>query len=232
MKRYQWPKAIPPLTPEQQIISDDFMRHWHEILPGKYGIIERFNHGYPLKYLPAVKPFRTIELGAGLGEHLNYEDISIQEYHCVELRENMASEIQRRFPKIKSITADCQDKLPYPDGYFDRSVAIHVFEHLHNLPRAVDELARVMKPGGIVSMVIPCDPGFAYAIARKISAEKIFKKRYDIPYKYFINREHINNPDEILSVMAKHMTEIDRCYFPLGIPIRHVNLCMGITYQT
>ena len=26
----RWPKVIPPLTPEQQAISDDFMRHWHE----------------------------------------------------------------------------------------------------------------------------------------------------------------------------------------------------------
>ena len=29
--RFRWPKAVPPLDAEQRRISDDFMRHWHEI---------------------------------------------------------------------------------------------------------------------------------------------------------------------------------------------------------
>src|SRR5437868_733101 len=43
-----WPKSIPELTPEQKRISDDFMRYWHEVLPKKYGVVDDFNHGYPV----------------------------------------------------------------------------------------------------------------------------------------------------------------------------------------
>src|SRR5690349_20198224 len=43
----KWPKTFPPLTEEQKRISDDFMKAWHEVLPQKYGVIEKFNHGYP-----------------------------------------------------------------------------------------------------------------------------------------------------------------------------------------
>lgn len=49
----KWPKTFPPLTPEQQRISDDFMKHWHEVLPRKFGVIDRFNHSYPVRHTAA-----------------------------------------------------------------------------------------------------------------------------------------------------------------------------------
>jgi ubiquinone/menaquinone biosynthesis C-methylase UbiE len=46
-----------------------------------------------------------------------------------------------------------------PNSHFDRLIAIHVLEHLPNLPRAIDECHRVLKLGGKFAVVIPCDPG-------------------------------------------------------------------------
>ena len=82
--RYIWPKISPPLSERERAISDDWMHFWHEVLPKRYGSIEKFNHGYPLKYLPDRPHFRTIEIGAGSGGHLEFEDLSRQDYHCVE----------------------------------------------------------------------------------------------------------------------------------------------------
>lgn len=60
----KWPKTFPPLTPEQQFINDDFMKYWHEVLPNKYGIVNRFNHSYVVKN--AQEQFlRTLEIGGG-----------------------------------------------------------------------------------------------------------------------------------------------------------------------
>ena len=75
MKTTPWPKVLPPLATEQKRISDDFMKYWHEVLPKKYGVVDDFNHGYPVKHAPAN--FRTtLEIGAGLGEHLAYEKLT------------------------------------------------------------------------------------------------------------------------------------------------------------
>jgi SAM-dependent methyltransferase len=41
------------------------------------------------------------------------------------------------------------EKLDFPDGTFDLVVSNATFEHIHNVPRAVSELARVMKKGGV-----------------------------------------------------------------------------------
>ncbi len=228
--RDRWPKEPPPLNVEQAAIADDWMRYWHEVLPNKFGLIERFNHGYPLRHCPAGRP-RTLELGAGIGAHVGQEDLSRQEYHCVELRENMAAELRRRFPSVIVLTKNCES-LPYEDAFFDRIVAVHVLEHLHDLPRAVKEAQRVLKPGGIFSMVIPCDPGVAYEIARKISSERMFRGRYSLPYMWLMRREHLNSPREVLSVMRGAFEEVDREYFPLKlIPSSHANLCLGATFR-
>jgi SAM-dependent methyltransferase len=231
LPRFQWPKVIPPLDAEQQRISDDFMRHWHEVLPKRFGAIERFNHGYPLRILPPCSPFKTLELGAGLGAHLAFEDLSRQDYHCIELRQNMADAIKQRFPTVTAIVGDCQRSLPYENAFFDRIVVVHVLEHLPDLPSCLSEVKRVLKPSGLLSVVLPCDPGLAYEIARKISAERIFKKRYQMPYDWLIRREHINSPREILGLLNKRFHEVDRVYFPLHIPIANLNLCIGTTHR-
>ncbi len=93
----KWPKIFPPLTADQQVISDDFMKYWHEVLSSRYGIIDKFNHDYSVKH--AQNDFvTTLEIGAGLGEHLEYEKLTDQQrqnYVALELRENMAAQIRK-----------------------------------------------------------------------------------------------------------------------------------------
>lgn len=227
--RFKWPKTVPPLSQAQQALADDFVRHWHEVLPQRYGMIEKFNHTYPMRYLPDQDRWRTLELGAGIGAHLAFEPLDRQDYHCIELREIMAAEIRRRFPSVRTTIGDCQKRIPYDDAFFDRVVVIHVLEHLPNLPAAISEVHRVMKPNGIFSAVLPCDPGLAYELARKISAERIFRARYHMPYHWFARREHINSPAEIMHVIRRYFDIYDTRYFPLAIPVVNLNLCIGVT---
>lgn len=235
MNAASWPKVIPPLTPEQQRISDDFMQHWHEVLPRKYGLVDDFNHEYAVQHAP--REFRTtLEIGAGLGEHLAYEKLSEEQernYVALELRENMAARIRERFPRVQVRVGDCQRGLDFPDGHFDRVLAIHVLEHLPDLPAAIREMRRLCHPErGVFSVVIPCEGGLAYSLARKISAQRIFEKRYQQPYRWFISREHLNVPAEILRELAPHFDIVHRSFFPLMVPWVFCNLCIGLTLRS
>jgi SAM-dependent methyltransferase len=230
----KWPKVFPPLSDEKKRISDDFMKYWHEVLPKKFGIIEKFNHGYAVRHAPAGF-HRTLEIGAGLGEHLEHEKLTPeqeQNYYAVELRPNMTAALQSRFPRIRAITGDCQQRLDFPDGFFDRILAIHVLEHLPNLPAAVREMYRLCeKDKGIFTVVIPCEGSFAYTLARKISAQRIFEKRYNQSYKWFIDREHINLPHEILEELRPYFEVERRRFFPLPPPMFWCNLVAGFTLR-
>jgi SAM-dependent methyltransferase len=224
----KWPKQLLALTDEQRRIKDDFMKHWHEVLPRRYGLIERFNHGYPARQ---HRPGRVLEIGAGLGEHIEYEDLHGVEYYALEMRENMAAEIRRRFPAVHAITGNCEERIDFPDASFDRILAIHVLEHLPNLPAAIGEVRRLLKTDGEFIVVIPCEGGLAYSLARRISAQRIFEARYNTSYDWFIRTEHINVPSEILSELKPHFEIVDREFFPLRIPSITLNLVIGLTLR-
>lgn len=232
----KWPKRFAALTEEQQIISNDFMKHWHEVLASRkqYSLIEKFNHNYSVKHAPADF-LHTLEIGAGLGEHLDYEKLSPmqkQSYVAFELRENMATKIKERHPEVKTLVGDCQQRLPFADNYFDRIIAVHVLEHLPNLPETIKEMHRLChKARGCFSIVIPCEGGFLYSLARKMSAQRIFKHRYKQPYQWFIEREHVNKPHEIFAELKPYFKIQQRCFFPFVLPTTNLNLCIGLTLK-
>jgi SAM-dependent methyltransferase len=223
------------MTPEQKRISDEFMKLWHEELPHRFGVVENFNHSFPVRH--SRPGFRSsIEIGAGLGEHLHYEKLTAEQeenYYAVELRENMAMEIRRRFQKVKAITGDCQARLDFADGTFDRYIAVHVLEHLPNLPECLREAYRLLdKERGQLLVVIPCEGSPAYSFARKISAERMYNRHFEGGYTWLISREHINRPHEILAELDRYFTIEKKVFFPLPfLPFVFNNLCIGISLR-
>ena len=237
MSTPSWPKVLPPLTLEQKQRSDAFMRIWHEELAARpqYGPIERFNHHYPVQHSPPG--FRTtLEIGAGLGEHLAYEQLTPEQennYYCNEYRENMAAEIRHRFPRVHTVVGDCQQRMDFVDGFFDRILAIHVLEHLPDLPACLRELRRLINPvHGRLLVVIPTEGSLTYTLARKVSAQRVWHRHFTAPYAEFYTREHINLPQEILTELSPHFEiEARRC-FPLPfLPFVVTNLVIGLSLR-
>ena len=145
----------------------------------------------------------------------------------------MAAEIRRRFPKIQAVTGDCQARLDFPDGHFDRYIAVHVLEHLPNLPACIREAHRLLdKQRGQMLVVIPCEGSPAYSLARKISAERVYNRHFKGGYTWLISREHINRPHEILAELDPYFTVERKVFFPLPfLPFVFNNLCIGLSLQ-
>jgi SAM-dependent methyltransferase len=224
-----WPKQLPESSDEEQRVRDAFIRRWHEILPRRGRIVERFNHDYPLR--GPVPKGRTLDIGAGLGEHVRFEDLTRQEYYALELRPEMAAVIEERYPQIQTIVADCQRHLPFRDGFFDRILAIHVLEHLPDLPRALDEISRVLAPRGRFVVVIPCEGGLVYWLARRTTAQRVFEREFGRAYTRVIRGEHLNVPWEVTTELRKRFRVVHSQYFPLRIPSVALNLVIGITLE-
>jgi hypothetical protein len=81
-------------------------------------------------------------------------------------------------------------------------------------------------------VLIPTEGSLAYTIARKISAERVYKKRYGGDYSWFYRREHINRPDEILEELDPYFTVENRRFFPLPfLPLISCNLIIGLSLR-
>jgi len=46
-------------------------------------------------------------------------------------------------------------RLPFPDATFDRIICAEVLEHIHDYGRMLDEIYRVLKPGGMLAVSVP-----------------------------------------------------------------------------
>jgi SAM-dependent methyltransferase len=222
----RWPKSVATLTQEQIRVRNDWAHHYLVRLPQDYRRITAFNHAYPAR---SARPGRTLEIGAGLGEHMRYENLSAQEYHAVDLLEGMTEAIRRDFPSARTLVADCQAPLPYDDHSFDRAIAIHVLEHLPNLPAALQQIARKLKPGGVFAVVIPCEGGLGYGLGRRFTSKPAFERRYKTSYDWFIKSEHVNTAREILHELRARFEITDTTYYPCRIPLVDLNLLIGLT---
>jgi hypothetical protein len=114
ISRFKWPKQLPPMSPEQRDIADDFMAFWLSVLPKKFGLAEKFNHGYPLlslARLPSDRNWKSVSASALTSRANRWIDKNTIVSSC-------AKRWRRRF-------VSC---------IFDRVIAVHVLEHLPNLP--------------------------------------------------------------------------------------------------
>jgi ubiquinone/menaquinone biosynthesis C-methylase UbiE len=134
-------------------------------------------------------------------------------------------------PRITVLLACVQEHLSFPENHFDRVVAVHVLEHLPNLPAAVREMHRVCAPHATVSVVIPCEGSLATTMARRFSAQRLYEKRYKRPSDLLIRREHLNLPDEIKEELTPLFETTHRSFFPVPLPITWCNVFIGMTLR-
>jgi SAM-dependent methyltransferase len=211
------------------------MKLWLEVLPQRYSGIERFNHGYPVSRWAAFvaqqpqRVIRTLEIGAGLGAHLGFEDLSRQEYYALEMREGLLDALRARYPAVHAVLGNIEQRTPFDDAYFDRVIVVHVLEHLPNLPSALDEIHRLLNPQGAFLAVIPCEGTLAYSLARRISAQRIFERTFHMPYKPIIEREHVSTYHEIRHELTQRFRITHEQRWPLPWLPLTCNLVAGLT---
>lgn len=223
----QWPKQLPVLSDEQERIREDFYQVWQHRIPRRYKFVNWFDHKYPARRRRAGE--RTLEIGAGLGSQLAFEGTDDQEYVATDLRESMIEQLRERYPGAEAIVANAQAELPFPDDSFDRVIAVHVLEHLPNLPAALDEIQRVIRPDGRFAVVIPCEGGLVHRAIRARTARPLFEKKYGTSYDWFVATEHCNVPWEIEHELRKRFEVKGRTFFPFLAPSVNLNFAYGLT---
>lgn len=99
---------------------------------------------------------RVLDCGVGSGSlsiALDGIVTSPVEYHAIDTSSEMLVQARSKM-HAAGLRVDCQQAnvlyLPYDDQSFDVVMAAHVLEHLPNPRRALKEMIRVLKPGGMV----------------------------------------------------------------------------------
>lgn len=90
---------------------------------------------------------------------------------------------ERRTTRPGWVAADLNDDLPFRDSEFDLVLMLEVIEHLPDIPHALGEVARVLKPGGTAILTTPNRLNVASRIHYLLTG--YYKgRRAPLPYRY------------------------------------------------
>lgn len=191
-------------------------------------MIMRAGHKMLEKYFDNDFHFgRVIEVGAGTGEHALYVKHDFIDYTQTDLNDNALNIAQKKinFALSKKFIFEKQSgsNLKYGNGTFDRLIAAHVLEHIHHPDLAIKEWMRVVKNDGIISVLIPTDPGILWRLGRHLGPRKDALKR-GIPYDYIMAREHVNSCNNLIALLRFYFSDYKEGWWPTKIPSIDLNL--------
>lgn len=207
---------------------DEYMERWtsaYESANYERGLAARLlllSHTWcERKFGPSQHFSRVLEVGAGTGIHITKVRHTFDEYIMTDLNPPMLDQA-RGYGKVLVQREDAAH-LTFPDASFDRLIATHVLEHLPSPHRVLREWNRVVKPGGIISIVLPCDPGIAWRFGRCLGPRRKFQS-IGIDYDYWMAREHVNSITNLVAFIRFYFSRIHEEWQPLRIKSSDLNL--------
>lgn len=173
---------------------------------------------------PGVHRPQVLELGAGTLAHLPFVKHSFDRYIASDSDPQVLREsAHRKLPYgVQLLQLDGND-LPFENDTFDRVIATHVLEHIHPPHLALEEWVRVLKSGGVLSLILPCDPGLAWRLGRYFGPRRQ-GERAGLPYDYYMAREHVNSIFNLDKILSFHFPEKEVTWWPLRLPVAGLNL--------
>jgi SAM-dependent methyltransferase len=195
---------------------------------GLNGFVLRCSHTLIEKpYTETSKFSRVLEVGAGSGMHIRFVRHQFDEYVMTDGAEGMTAQLRRASSELSdpriTVATENACRLSFSDRCFDRVIATHVLEHLPSPQLVVEEWRRVLKPGGVLSIVLPCDPGFAWRFGRMFGPRAAALRR-GIAYDYVMALEHVNSITNLIAILRHHFDDRKEYWWPSLAPQSDINL--------
>lgn len=169
-----------------------------------------------------------LDLGAGTGEHQKFVTTNCQ-YIALD-RDSDVLQIAQQLGRYSTSSQGSAQFLPFVDSCFDGVVSVFSLEHLDDLDRCVAEIARILKPGGVLAAVIPTE-GIAFRLGRRFVTAPFAVKNLGFKsvkeYEDFVRREHINSVEQIFTVIRHYFLIKKVRWFPFYIGSKALNINVG-----
>ncbi len=154
---------LSPFTPQ-------VLDHWHELLAAYHAaedkpaylsavdpnnahwLPNRYNEWLQVEQLAAGRDWRGLkvfDVGAGLGFDAYRHVVAGAEVTAAEFSPVLAREGARNLPMIRWF-GGASHTLPFADASFDAVFSNAALHHMRDIPAAIEEMLRVLRPGGVL----------------------------------------------------------------------------------
>lgn len=148
------------------------------VRPGEWSIAG-YRLDEALRYLP--ERGRVLEVGCGAGRFLHALRAARPGLELVgmDVSRTALALLERRCPEVEIRPIEGA-ALPAAEGEFDAALLMDVLEHVDDPERLVAELHRVLRPGGVLHVHVPCegDPRSLWRWLPGQAGERGLKRRF------------------------------------------------------
>ena len=181
----------------RRVTADEYYRNYYNkvLTSSKVRFFAKITHKSleaGIKCQENQSNIKILEIGAGHGEHRSYVKHNYSEYWETDIRVNSILDKYSKENKdyrVRVVELDANNLDSIPTQFFDRVILTCVLVHLENPIQTLQELKRIVRKGGTISMYIPCEPGIFLRIARYVTTVQTAKK-LGVDHLHFHYLEH------------------------------------------
>jgi len=163
-----------------------------------------------MNYVEKNAPYaQTLDFGCGGGVMLPFLAKMSERVIATDTDMLPLEKMQKHFPLAANVVVCDADKSPirnFKTSSFDLLIALDVLEHIKDLSRTLDELLRLLKPGGRMVISGPTE-NLAYRLGRKLAGPE------------YSGEYHERGVEEIFSLLSRkvRMERVAKLYWPIPL---------------
>jgi ubiquinone/menaquinone biosynthesis C-methylase UbiE len=186
--------------------------------------------GYEIMQEIDLSGKHVMEIGPGSLPHIRYWKGRPQQYTLVDVQQNVldrsSSILKAEKIGVVSYLTDSY-QLPIPSNHVDILISFYSLEHLYPLELYLEELKRVLRPGGKLVGAIPTEGGLAWGIGRFLTSRRYIKKLASVNPDKIISWMHPNFADNVMMQLDNKFEIRYRKFWPFRVPSIDLNLIIS-----
>lgn len=175
------------------------------------------------------------EIGPGGGHHLDFFRGRPDRYTAIDVShsflDKLAPLVSRRGIAYEGArVAAYEGRIPVASNTQDVVMSFYSLEHLHPLNEWLDELFRILRPGGVLVGAIPTEGGIVWALGRYMTSRLTLSRQFGLEIEKILCWEHPNMCDDVLH--ALHLRGRTRTFrWPIRYAPLDINLIIRFVVQ-